>query len=744
MAKVAIASSVLNQTELLKGMIASLTAQTFTDWHLFLVDDGSTEDIAAVCKDEPRITLERFPLNRGVPHGINVALNMALDSGAEYIGVLSADEHVWNEKLAVQVEYLDSHPKIGAVWGLPQQGPLGQRPEFEQYALRAHNRSREAWRRTLLNLENVPIGGASMLMRAECIKNIGLFSPDHFTTSDLEWFVRFFENYQGWILPYRFAIEAERTDTPLRKTVTKEQFDEDMGRVRSKHQARPPKVLKDVTIGIPVRNMAQTIAATLNSIINQTWPHWRIMVLDDASTDNTVDIVRSFGRPDRIQVLQFDENRGCNEAQNQMLARCETPFFVVLAADDILDPTFIETCISEFTQDPWLEFVASQTDFIDVEGKTVEGPHQLKDIRKAANMSRAQWLQLLYSGNVYFGAGMYRTKAALEVGGWDSTCEVLADYDMYLKLLQRENIKIIERPLTHTRIHDGQRSVYRGPDPQKWQQDLRKQYHRIKLRYYPPQPKVIIATSFYEMKAFSPYVSSMVETVRLLTQLGIPFEFWELSGDSYVERAKNTMMNRFLEEPEATHLFMIDSDMQWNAEAFVRMLAIDEEIIVGSYPQKNGWHKWTSIPEVVVEGEKTHPVGKVFPNGMTIFKAQYLAGGFVCFKRRALEKFRDAYPELKYMDSGADPKNPNRVYTEFCACEMGKFNEEDPYPVRWGEDRVMGKRFSKIGIDAWIYPNVDFGHYGIRGWMGNYEKFLQMPKEERENRDTGNTVRLNS
>lgn len=712
MPRVSICTSVLNQSELLKGMIETVRAQTFQDWELIIVDDGSIEDIAGEVDafNDPRIRLHSFGENKGVPHGINWALEHAT---GEYIGVLSADERIEKDKLKLQVEYLDATPSIGAVWGLPQNGPVGERPLWEQYALRAHNRSREAWVRTLLNLENVPIGGASMLMRKSCMDEIGLFDHEHFTTSDLEWFVRFFKKFDGKVLPYRWAVEIDQP-TALRKTVTQEQFQADMNRVRLKHQAKPPKVLSQITIAIPVRNMAQYIAATLNSVLAQSWPHFEIMVLDDASTDNTVDIVKSFTDP-RIKLLQFDENRGCNEAQNQMLARSESPFFVVLAADDTLEPTFLERCITEFTQDPWLEFVASQTDFIGIDGQPFVEDHPIKAIRKAVNMSRQDWLNLLWHGNVYFGCGMYRTQAAKDVGGWDGNVGVLGDYDMYLKLLHRENVKIIEENLTHTRIHDSNRSLLKT---RQQRLDLAKHYHQIKGRYFQPRMKVIIATPFYEMRGFSPYIYSMCSTIRMLTQLGIEHEFWELSGDSYVDRAKNTIMTKFLENPANTDLFIIDSDMQWNAEALVKMLLLPEEIVTGSYPQKNAWGRWTGIPSVKEEDGKLHPIGRVLEDGSALLLADHLAGGFMRLKRTALEKFWDHYPELRYKDSSADPGEPEREYACFSECILKDGQ-------RWGEDRIFGQRMKALGIDCWIYPNIDFGHYGIKGWMGNYDHHMR-------------------
>jgi glycosyltransferase involved in cell wall biosynthesis len=470
-----------------------------------------------------------------------------------------------------------------------------------------------------------------------------------------------------------------------------------------------------------VRNMAQYIAATLNSVLAQTWQHFKIVVLDDASTDNTMDIVRSFADP-RISCLAFDENRGCNEAQNQMLARCETPFFAVLAADDIVEPTWLERLVTEFVRDPWLEFVACQTDFIGTDGAPHTEPHPMKDIRKAANMAQDAWKQLLWYGNVYFGAGLYRTYAAKDVGGWDTTVGCLGDYDMYLKLLQRENIHIIEENLVHTRIHDSNQSILKGHAAQV---KLRADYKRIKDRYYVPRAKLVIATPFYEMKGWSPYISSLVATTKLLAQAGIDFDYWELSGDSYVERAKNTIMTKFLEDAEATHLLMIDSDMQWDAVAVLKMLTFPDEVVVGSYPQKNSWGRWTSLPKWQEIDGKRHPLGRVLEDQTVLLAADYLAGGFMMIKRTALEKFRDHFKDLRYKDTAADPGCPEREYICFSECLTRD-------GVRWGEDRIFGKRLIELGIEILIYPNINFGHFGVKGWTGNFHEALSGKGREQD------------
>jgi hypothetical protein len=405
-----------------------------------------------------------------------------------------------------------------------------------------------------------------------------------------------------------------------------------------------------------------------------------------------------------------------------MVAVCETEFFVSLAADDWIEPTYLERALAEFKADPYLEFVASQTDFVDAEGNPLApGSCELQRIERASNKTKDQWIARLYYGNVYFGVGMYRTQSLKEVGGLAED-GILTDYDLYLKLLQRENIKIIEENLTHTRVHEGMASYGKNKFTPQW---LREKYSEIRSRYYPPRMKVIIMTPFYEMKGFSPYIHSMVYTINLLTAHGIQFEFCELSGDSYVDRAKNTLFNKFLEDPDATDLFMIDSDMQWNPDAVLKMLALPEPIVVGSYPQKNAWGRWTTTPKLVADTEKpgiVHPVGRQLPDGSALIQAEYLSGGFIRIKREVLQKFKDKYKEENYQDSSADPSSPERVYTNFFMCKVEN-------GLRWGEDRIFGKKLTEMGIDIFIYPNIDFGHYGVKGWQGNFDKWLRSPKD---------------
>lgn len=715
---VSICSQVLNQSVWLREMIASVVASTYQNWELIIVDDGSTEDLLSVIQsfNDPRLSYIRFGENRGVPIGTNFALKRA---SGKYVCLLSADEVITPSKLKDQVEYLEANPAVDCVWGLPGSGSdgvkyeMGPRPEWEQYAMNAHNRSRLAWLRTLLNLEGVPIGGASFMMKKSVMDSLGGLDEGLMVFSDHELYCRFFEKYVGVILPYRWAIDKPASPDSVRAR-NLHMADKELAYVRSKHPLVTPPTDGKVTVGIPCYNHARFLPAAVDSVLAQTRQVDEIIILDDCSTDDFKTIVLQFTDP-RIRVMAFDENRGMQEAYNQMAFRAQGEFFVALAADDTLAPTFVERALAEFKAHPWTELVASHTDFIAEDGTPFKGDHPFLHIQKPQNQhNRQAFLAVLHGGNQYFGAGMYRTMALSEVGGWEKQYKVISDYQLYLKLLNRENIRVIEEPLTHTRIHGANNSLL----DEKQAKELPWLYHDARKRFYRKLMKVVIATPFYEVKAFSPYITSLTNTIRLMTAVGIDWRFLELSGDSYVHRARNTMADMFLRDPDATDLFFIDSDMSWSAEAFVNMCMLPDEIVGGTYPVKNAWDRWTSVVNLHVKDGKQEMHGRVLEDGSALIEAFVLAGGFLRIKRQLLERFRDHYKEEWYVEPSTDPAEPEHKYVRF-------FGAEAIDHVFFGEDHYFSRRLRDMGVRLMIYPNVDIVHWGYKDFGGNFDKFLK-------------------
>ena len=232
--------------------------------------------------------------------------------------------------------------------------------------------------------------------------------------------------------------------------------------------------------------------------------------------------------------------------------------------------------------------------------------------------------------------------------------------------------------------------------------------------------KVVIATPFYNGQAHTPYVSSLAVTLKALTMAKMEWDYYDLTGDSYVDRARNTLCARFLKS-DFTDLVFIDSDMSWNVDGFVKLLASPYEITGGSYPAKNMWPNYTA--KMVVDPVDNVPMGDV-EHGL--IEAEWLPGGFLRIKRSALEKMAARMPDNWYW-STFQTREPEK-HTAFFECQT--IDHE-----RQGEDVAFCKRWREMGGRLWIEPHIDFGHFGMREFKGNLDLYLRQLKDQEKIRE---------
>jgi teichuronic acid biosynthesis glycosyltransferase TuaG len=92
-----------------------------------------------------------------------------------------------------------------------------------------------------------------------------------------------------------------------------------------------------VSIITPVFNSANFIAATIQSVLNQTYPHWEMILVDDVSNDNSVKIIQSFS-DSRIKLIQLTKNSGPAVARNKAIAAATGRFIAFIDSDDLWLP----------------------------------------------------------------------------------------------------------------------------------------------------------------------------------------------------------------------------------------------------------------------------------------------------------------------------------------------------------------------------------------------------------------------
>ncbi|WP_431157034.1 glycosyltransferase family 2 protein [Winogradskyella poriferorum] len=98
-----------------------------------------------------------------------------------------------------------------------------------------------------------------------------------------------------------------------------------------------------VSIVTPIFNKATVIEETLESILNQTYKNWELLLVDDASTDNSAEVVNGYIQKDeRIKYFEFSENKGAAEARNKGTQMATGDFIAFLDADDLWHKSKLE------------------------------------------------------------------------------------------------------------------------------------------------------------------------------------------------------------------------------------------------------------------------------------------------------------------------------------------------------------------------------------------------------------------
>ncbi len=181
-----------------------------------------------------------------------------------------------------------------------------------------------------------------------------------------------------------------------------------------------------VSILIPCFNAERWIAQAIESALAQTWPNAEVIVVDDGSTDGSLEIIKSFGS--RIR-WETGRNRGGGAARNRLLELSRGEWIQYLDADDYLLPEKIEGQMA---------FVAARAD-ADVVFGAVTMAHWSKEGERHHLLPIPQphdlWVLLARWYLPQTGALLWRKQALMEVGGWNPDQPCCQEHELYLRAL---------------------------------------------------------------------------------------------------------------------------------------------------------------------------------------------------------------------------------------------------------------------------------------------------------------------
>lgn len=232
-----------------------------------------------------------------------------------------------------------------------------------------------------------------------------------------------------------------------------------------------------ISVIIPSYNHYKYISLTIDSVLEQTYPNLELIIVDDASNDNTSDVVERYRikceeKFKRFEFVKKEKNKGIIDSLNTAISFSSAEFVFIIASDDVIKIDCIEILEKFLSTNPDYASVRGDNDFLDSDNNIIYWDKKQKsvyEISLASYKTFAQYLKTarsdvdfysddfgsyvsLLKGNYIPNGSLFRKKCIVDVGGYKE--EMLEDWYMHLQIAKKYKIKYIDKVLYSYRWHD--------------------------------------------------------------------------------------------------------------------------------------------------------------------------------------------------------------------------------------------------------------------------------------------------
>jgi glycosyltransferase involved in cell wall biosynthesis len=206
-----------------------------------------------------------------------------------------------------------------------------------------------------------------------------------------------------------------------------------------------------VSVVIATYNRANFLPETIDSVLQQTFQEYELIVVDDGSTDGTRTLLQSY--PSRVSYL-YQQNRGPSAARNLGVRHARAPWIAFQDSDDLSKPDHLETLYAYANDHPDCGMVFAN-------GAYLGGPFRKRETiipeaksRRLAN-NGVRLVDLFEKSVVRLQASLISKEAYLAVGGHDESLRICMDLDLSFRLFMRYPVAYLDRVVFLYRRHEG-------------------------------------------------------------------------------------------------------------------------------------------------------------------------------------------------------------------------------------------------------------------------------------------------
>jgi glycosyltransferase involved in cell wall biosynthesis len=195
-----------------------------------------------------------------------------------------------------------------------------------------------------------------------------------------------------------------------------------------------------ISVLMPVYNAAKFLNESIESILNQTFFEFEFIIIDDGSTDQSVDIIKEFNDP-RIVLLRNERNLGISETLNKGILLAKSELIARMDADDISHPSRLQKQYDYMMRNPDCALLSSWARVVS---------EDLKFVRLERYRSKFYYYNLIFECWMYHPTIMFRKKEVQEVGMYSMPYS--EDFDLFWKMSRKFKIGNIPEALVDYRL----------------------------------------------------------------------------------------------------------------------------------------------------------------------------------------------------------------------------------------------------------------------------------------------------
>jgi glycosyltransferase involved in cell wall biosynthesis len=265
-----------------------------------------------------------------------------------------------------------------------------------------------------------------------------------------------------------------------------------------------------VTVFMAAYNASKFIEKSIKSILCQTFKDYELIIVDDGSTDNTLDIIRSF-TDERITIIENKINRGLIYTRNLALEHAKGTYLAIQDSDDISFPDRLEKQVITLDQNENLALIGSKALKIDKDNNVL---NTKLDVISGSDLLKTQ---LFFENTFVHSSIMIRTSVFNEINGYQ-TYPSAEDYDLFIRISEKYAIDNLNDYLVYYRVHNNNFSTV-NKDLLNKQIYIIKENQLKKLLIY--NTKDFFCTTIFDKYNYKRYTNNYHELIKANDRLKI-------------------------------------------------------------------------------------------------------------------------------------------------------------------------------------------------------------------------------